>query len=78
MVRGASRGREARVVSALAHEVGAIHDELEPLRQRRLLESLATDLEANARDWHARGRHDAADQQTDMAARLRAHLATTN
>ena len=51
---------------------------LDAAGQRRLLESLATDLEANARDWHARGRHDAADQQTDMAARLRAHLATTN
>ena len=51
---------------------------LDAAGQRRLLESLATDLEANARDWHARGRHDAADQQADMAARLRAHLATTN
>ena len=44
---------------------------LDAADQRRLLES-------NARDWHARGRHDAADQQADMAARLRAHLATTN
>jgi len=59
-----------RIADRLVSDV----DQLDPDRQRVLLESLAADLEANAADWAARGRHTAADEQAAMAARIRAHL----
>ena len=59
-----------RIADRLVSDV----DQLDAARQRVLLESLAADLDANAADWAARGRHTPADEQAAMAARIRAHL----
>ena len=59
-----------RIADRLVSDV----DQLDPDRQRVLLESLAADLEANDRSWRARGRTDEAGEQAAMAARIRAHL----
>ena len=61
-------------VDRIADRLVSDMDQLDAARQRVLLESLAADLEANARSWRARGLTEEADKQAGTARAIRAHL----